>query len=337
MRITRAELAAAIEESHKRSLKLAGHLCSVGYGEAMDMGIDSLEHGPVFSDSEFDPNKKPDVCPSQVSWFSGWANTAIASPPVQDLIRDLVSYHVVITSTLPVFEQLVPGRPPLQERVLDAMASESRLSYLAQRAGGGSPALGLTVPWEQLLKKEMEFERAFVKGGGLLLAGPHPTGIGGVLPGFDDQRELELLVEAGFTPLEAIQIATHNGAQYLGQLDRIGTIVPGKHADLVVIKGDPSKKIEDIENVGMVFKDGVVHSTLRNSLSQCAVRWASGRACGSPKSKRLMHHLRDLDRQTGRSSTVFHSVLNSVSRRCGPGIHLGGCARITVLGNNPLD
>jgi len=90
-----------------------------------------------------------------------------------------------------------------------------------------------------------------------LLAGEDPTGIGGDLAGYGDQREVELLVEAGFTPLEAIKIATYNGAQFLGQLDRIGTIAVGKAADLVVIKGDPSKKIEDIENVELVFKDGV--------------------------------------------------------------------------------
>jgi cytosine/adenosine deaminase-related metal-dependent hydrolase len=85
----------------------------------------------------------------------------------------------------------------------------------------------------------MDFEIAFVKAGGLLLAGPDPTGNGGVLPGFGDQREIELLVEAGFTPVEAIHIATENGALYLGQQDRIGTLAPGKQADLVLIKGDP--------------------------------------------------------------------------------------------------
>ncbi len=108
-----------------------------------------------------------------------------------------------------------------------------------------------------LFKKELEFELAFAKAGGLLLAGPDPTGNGGVLPGFGDQREVELLVEAGFTPLEAIKIATMNGATYLGQQDHIGSVAAGKQADLVLIKGDPSKKIEDIENVETVFKDGV--------------------------------------------------------------------------------
>jgi imidazolonepropionase-like amidohydrolase len=98
---------------------------------------------------------------------------------------------------------------------------------------------------------------AFAKAGGLLLAGPDPTGNGGVLPGFGDQREIELLVEAGFTPVQAIQIGTENGATYLGQRDRIGTLAPGKQADLVLIKGDPSTNIADIENVETVFKAGV--------------------------------------------------------------------------------
>ena len=91
----------------------------------------------------------------------------------------------------------------------------------------------------------------------MLLAGPDPTGNGGTLPGFSDQREIELLVEAGFTPVEAIKIATLNGATYMGRQDQIGSIAPGKNADIVVIKGNPASKIDDIEKVEIVFKDGV--------------------------------------------------------------------------------
>ncbi len=146
----------------------------------------------------------------------------------------------------------MPGRPKLQARVLDSMSPEASRSYLTARA-----RVPMDSPLVPLFKKELEFEYAFSKAGGLLLAGPDPTGNGGVLPGFGDQREVELLVEAGFTPLEAIQIATMNGAVYLGQQDHIGSIAAGKQADLVLIKGDPSKKIEDIEHVETVFKDGV--------------------------------------------------------------------------------
>ena len=75
-----------------------------------------------------------------------------------------------------------------------------------------------------MLRKEMRFEREFVAAGGLLTAGCDPTGYGGVVPGFGDQRNIELLVEAGFSPVEAIRIATLNGAIYMGRDASIGSI-----------------------------------------------------------------------------------------------------------------
>ncbi len=252
MNITRDELAAAIQQAHAHKSKLTGHLCSVTWHEAITLGIDDLEHGPVFTDTDFISDKKPDSCPQGSIRSDSWANLDVNSLQVQQLIRDLVSHHVAVTSTLPVFEASVPGRPKLQQRVLEAMSAESAQSYLTARA-----RLSADSPAAALLHKEMEFEVAFVKAGGLLLAGPDPTGNGGVLPGFGDQREIELLVEAGFTPVEAIHIATENGASYLGQQDRVGTLAPGKQADLVVIKGDPSKNVDEIENVETVFRAGI--------------------------------------------------------------------------------
>src|SRR5580658_9596024 len=247
MNITREELSAAIQAAHAHKMKLTGHLCSVTWPEAVALGIDDLEHGPVFADTEFVADKKVNVCPQGGS--AAWAKQDVHGAPVQELINNLVTHHVAVTSTLPVFEANVPGRPKLQRRTLDAMSAESAQSYLIARAYSSSDSA--------LLRKEMDFEVAFAKAGGLLLCGPDPTGNGGVLPGFGDQREIELLVEAGFTPLEAIQIATENGAIYLGRQDRIGTLAPGKQADLVLIKGDPSKNIDEIENVETVFKAGV--------------------------------------------------------------------------------
>ena len=89
------------------------------------------------------------------------------------------------------------------------------------------------------------------------MAGCDPTGNGGALPGFGDQRNLELLVEAGFTPEQAIQIYSYNAAVYLNRTDQIGSIAPGKQADLVVVKGDPSVHINDVENVKYVFRKGI--------------------------------------------------------------------------------
>ena len=108
-----------------------------------------------------------------------------------------------------------------------------------------------------LWQHELAMEHAFVAAGGLLLSGPDPTGRGDVIPGFGDQRGIELLVEAGFSPVEAIKIATLNGATFMGREQQIGSVAAGKNADLVVIKGDPATHISDVENVEMVFKDGV--------------------------------------------------------------------------------
>jgi len=250
MNITRDELGAAIQQAHAHKMKLTGHLCSVTWPEAIALGIDDLEHGPVFADTEFVASKKLNQCPD--GGPATWANLAIDSAEVKALIESLVSHHVAVTSTLPVFEASVPLRPRLQPRVLQSMSAESAQSYLTERA-----EIPATSPMTSLMRKEMDFELAFSKAGGLLLAGPDPTGNGGVLPGFGDQREIELLVEAGFTPPKAIHIATENGAIYLGRQNRIGTLASGKQADIVLIKGDPSKKIEDIENVETVFKSGI--------------------------------------------------------------------------------
>ena len=257
--ITRAQLAAAIEAAHKRGLKVTGHLCAVGFREAAALGIDNLEHG-LLEDAEFDPGKTPDICPPKTLTKATLGQLDIEGAPVQEMIRDLIQHHVAITSTLSIFETFVPFRAPVEPRVLESLLPESRANYLAIRARFNGP---VGEPWAVLLKKEMQFERDFVRAGGLLIAGEDPTGYGGNLAGFGDQREVELLVEAGFSPVEAIHIATANGAQFLGELDRIGTIAPGKQADLVVIKGDPSAKIADIAKVEIVFKDGVGYDSAK--------------------------------------------------------------------------
>ncbi len=258
--ITRAELAAAIEAAHKRGLKVTGHLCSVGFREAAALGIDDLEHGLVV-DAEFVPDKARDTCPPSKLVSQTLAGLEIGGPAVRQTIRELVQHRVAVTSTLAVFETFIPNRPPLDDRALEVLLPQARLDYLTARARLAAAAASQQPggwPFDLVsFEKEMHFERAFVKAGGLLLAGCDPTGYGGVLPGFGDQREVELLVEAGFTPVEAIHIATANGADWLSESARIGTIAPGKEADLVVVHGNPSSNISDIRKVEIVFKDGV--------------------------------------------------------------------------------
>ena len=255
MNITRAALKAAIDAAHKRGIKVTGHLCSVTYKEAVELGIDDLEHG-FFVNTQLDPGKKPDVCSDSAGEYT-LAHMEPGSPEAKDLIDTLVKHHIAITSTLPVFEgEGGSGRPPLRQQALDAMTPEARQDFFYLRERPASRPAPKIDP-AMLFKRDMELERAFVAAGGLLIAGPDPTGAGDVLPGFGDQREIELLVEAGFSPVEAIKISTLNGATYLGRQSQIGSIAAGKNADLVVIKGDPSKQIADVENVEIVFKDGV--------------------------------------------------------------------------------
>ena len=256
MNISRAELKAAIDEAHRRHLKITGHLCSVTYPEAVALGIDNLEHG-FFVNTQLDPGKQPDKCPDTTGTPT-LLKMKPGSPEANALIGLLVRKHVAVTSTLPVFEQSVPLHAPLQQRQMDVLTAQAKESYLYLRNLTASRA-GTPRGQESAdaYRNDLGLERQFVAAGGLLMAGPDPTGNGGVIPGFGDQRELELLVEAGFSPVEAIRIATLNGATYLGLADRIGSNAAGKDADLILIRGNPAANIADVERVDTVFKDGV--------------------------------------------------------------------------------
>ena len=258
MHISREELGAAIDEAHARGHKVTGHLCSVTYREAADLGIDNLEHG-LFASTDFVAAKEPDVCPSGAERGNALFQLDLHGPAAQDLISHLVDRGVALTSTLPVFEISTAGRPRAPDGALNAMSPDARDRYLRTWSRIQEQDSTRAV----LLRKGMEFERLFAEAGGLLVAGIDPTGYGGVVPGYANHREVELLVEAGFTPEEAIMVSTYNGAVYLGIDDRVGTVAVGKVADLVVIDGDPSARIEDIRRMEIVFKGGIGYDSKR--------------------------------------------------------------------------
>ncbi|MEO7997320.1 MAG: amidohydrolase family protein [Gemmatimonadaceae bacterium] len=252
MNITRDELGAAIQAAHARGFKVTGHLCSVTYAEAADLGIDNLEHG-FMAANDFVPNKQPDKCVNR----GGGAQSTIAvidpqSAPVQALFKKLIDKKVTITSTLTIFETFTPGRP--MPRGLDLLVPALRETF-EQRFN--STAKQTQSVYIKLFPNGMAMERAFAKAGGTLIVGTDPTGGGGLVAGYSNQRALELLVEAGFSPLEAIKIGTLNGATYLGRGDKTGSIAVGKLADLVVLNGNPAAQISDVRNVEIVFRQGV--------------------------------------------------------------------------------
>lgn len=257
--IRRAEMRAAVDEAHRLGMKITGHLCSIGFREAVALGIDNLEHG-LFVNTEYDPAKQPDQCPA--TNIRLMEELDLGSPEVQETFRTLIERGVSMTSTLPVIEALVPGRPQeLDPRVLEAMYPPVREGYLKAYEGmKRNPAAGVS---EKAYRKALAYEYAFVKAGGLLGAGVDNTGNGGALAGLGDQRNLEILVEAGFTPVEALTIMTLNGAKILGAAREIGSLEAGKAADLVVVAGNPAAAARDLRKVVTVFKDGVGYDSAR--------------------------------------------------------------------------
>ena len=251
--ISRAALAVVVEEAHKLGKKVTGHLGAVTYREAADRGIDNLEHG-FFTSTDFVPDKEEDRNPNARAQRESLLKLDPDGPEFQSLVQHLIDKGVAITSTLPVFETMTPGRPVAPDAVLETLLPEARDQYLRSwsRIAGSSNSV-----WPELLKKGMELERRFFGAGGLLLVGTDPTGYGGVVAGHSNLRALELLVEAGLSPLEAIQVATLNGARYLEIDDELGTIEVGKIADLVVMDGDPAARIGDVYKIEVVFKEGI--------------------------------------------------------------------------------
>jgi imidazolonepropionase-like amidohydrolase len=255
--IKQAELKAAIDEAHSRGMKVTGHLCSVSFQEAVDLGIDNLEHG-LLTATDFDPEKKADMCPQGSMVRVGTASPT--SDAWRATIKKMVDKRVGMTSTLAVYEPFFPKRPT-DERGLEAMAPEVREAYTRMKTQiDTSTSWALT---SEMLKNAMAFEKAFVEAGGLLAAGVDPTGSGGALPGFGDQRNYELLIEAGFSPAQTVQILSANGAKILGVYDRLGSVERGKIADLVVMQGELAADPTVIRKVTTVFKDGVGYDSAK--------------------------------------------------------------------------
>lgn len=254
--LTRADAKAAIDAAHKRGIKVTGHLCSVTYREAAEMGIDNLEHG-FWVSSDFDSKKKKDSADNATQEAS-LQQLDKNSPEMESLMAYLIKKNVTITSTLPVFEpfsrsEIFPGgadsavTPAIRESVVQ------RYRGMTQTQRGKSYDSTNTV----LYKKELFWEKQFVEMGGKLMAGVDPTGNGNVIPGYADRHSLELFVEGGFTLPQAVKICSLNAAEYLGRDKEIGTIAVGKKADLVLINGDIEKNIKEVENTETVFKNGV--------------------------------------------------------------------------------
>ncbi len=246
-------MAAAINEAHKRGLQVTGHIGKVSYREAADLGIDNLEHG-FMAMTDFVPGRKTGDPANPVNTYRSLEALDPDSPAINDLIQLLIGKHIAVTSTLAIFETFTPGRRVATTAELDTLAPPLRESYLTRWAAiniQNNPTS------KAAFAKNLKLEEKFFRAGGLLVCGTDPTGYGGCIAGYGNWRAIELLVEAGLSPLEAIQVATSNGAKLLKIETQTGSVEAGKAADLIIVAGDPSKNISDLRKAEIVFKDGV--------------------------------------------------------------------------------
>lgn len=247
------EMRAAIETAHTHGMQVTGHIGKVSYREATALDIDNVEHG-FLAASDWLPGRLPDDAADIGGIYDSIAELDPDSDEVAAVIQNLVDAGVAVTSTLAIFETFTGGRPPAGAAELDALAAPLRESYLKTWVAiNQADRETRKRAWSNNLAMEVDFFRR----GGLLVVGTDPTGYGGCLAGYGSWRAIELLVEAGLTPLEAIQCATSNGARLLGIADQRGRIKPGYQADLLIVDGNPDEDITDIRKTETVFKAGI--------------------------------------------------------------------------------
>jgi hypothetical protein len=252
---TREVLAAGIDEAHRLGMKITGHLCSVTFTEASEMGLDALQHGYI-TNSDYVPGKQPDVCPPENMRIQ--ADLDVETPEVRESIRRIVEGGAAVVSTLGVYETFAPSRATLPIQAMEMLKPLTRQEVERNHANLGQDRFDAP---PRLIEKMMRWERIFVEAGGLLGAGSDPWGTG-YLPGFGNLRNYEMLLEAGFSAPEVVRILTLNGARILGEDGRLGSVEAGKLADLVVIHGDPTSEPTSIYDVVTVFKDGVGYDSM---------------------------------------------------------------------------
>lgn len=257
--LTRDQLETMVRTAHARQKKVTAHLCSVTYREAAERGIDNLEHGFLVA-SDFVDNKMPDECPAGKAVEIALDGLAIDDPRMKELQQYLIQRKVAITSTLTIFETFTAGRPMASQAALDLLIPELREAYVNRYtliARDAAPR------WTSLLRKDMAWEKQFHDAGGLLVAGTDPTGYGGVIAGFSATRQVELLIEAGFSLPDAVRVASLNGAKYLGRESSVGSLAVGKRADLVAFSAGVKSDATQLPAIAWSMKGGKAYDRAR--------------------------------------------------------------------------
>ena len=239
--------------AHERGMRLSGHVPNgMIASQFVEAGADELQHINFIFLNFLASQVKDTRTPERFTAVG--ANAAkldLDSKPVKDFIELLQKHHTTVDVTLATFESMFTGRPGVASP--DFAPVLSRLPAQVQR-GAYSGGLPVTSENDQLYKDSyaamLRMTKRMYDAGIPILAGTD------ALAGLMLHRELELEVKAGIPPAKALQIATFNAAGVLKQGKDLGSMGPGKLADLVLVEGNPAEKISAIRRCRLVMKNG---------------------------------------------------------------------------------
>ncbi|CAG9989496.1 unnamed protein product [Clonostachys byssicola] len=291
--ISRSEMRAAAEEAHAHGKNISAHLCSVSILEALDAGIDEVEHGfqSIAADilrlhegeevgfqsnstmdrdaklgeqfvmtAGMDFNQDRRQCRFDILFGPLMMDLDVDSTEVNYIFQRVIEKGAVVDSTLGGLARLLPNSilPPVNDEAKSFYTPQRLAQWEHEIKKIHSKAGDVTI----FLQKLMELDYKFWKAGGNLVMGSDAVSLAGAVPGSTNLESLELLFMAGIPPLEVIKIATLNGARALDLFDR-GTVAEGQRADLILLNGNPVEDFKAIYDIDTVFKKGVGYSSAR--------------------------------------------------------------------------
>jgi imidazolonepropionase-like amidohydrolase len=244
-----------IAEAHRRGMRVSGHIpAGMTAAECVKLGFDEIQHANFLA-LNFMPDVKETRTPARFTEPARRAaDLRVDSPEVQAFISLLKERHVSIDPTLNVFESMFTDRPG---EVPAAHASV--FARLPSQVRRGMLTGGLPVP-EGMDERYRQSFATLVKLVGAMHRAGIPVEAGtDALAGFSLLRELELHVQAGIPAPEVLRAATLTAARIMKHDRDLGSITPGKLADLAIVEGDPLKQIGDLRRVELVVKNGVIY------------------------------------------------------------------------------
>jgi imidazolonepropionase-like amidohydrolase len=250
-----AVVPAIIDEAHKNGLRVSGHIpAEMTAAQCVELGYDEIQHVNFLVLNFFPDIKNTNTIARLVEPAKRGAELDLTSPQVQSFIKLLQDRHTKLDLTLSIFEDQYLNRaghiPVGFQPIANRLPAQVRRSLLST---GLTPPAGMDDTYRKSFAKMMDFAGLLYRSGIPIEAGTDS------MAGFALHRELELDVQAGIPPSQVLQNATLNAARIMSLDKDLGSIAPGKLADLILVDGNPAANISDIRKTTLVVKDGVLY------------------------------------------------------------------------------